>query len=217
VVDEAPICFLAESVQLLQSAEVDRLITGIAALPEPPVLVIIDTLARCLVGGDENSAKDVGLANSAVDRIRRATGGAVLLVHHTRKNDNTERGSGSLRGAADAMIAVGKKGDVVTLSCDKMKDGTQFDDIRLRLVELEDSCILRPVDAVPDRSFAPEAKHIACLQELAGKPLPFTKWHLASGLAKSSFVRAKKDLTENGYVQQVGDRYELTPKGLSAL
>ena len=36
-----------------------------------PKLVIGDTLARCMPGGDENSAKDMGLLVEHTDKVRR--------------------------------------------------------------------------------------------------------------------------------------------------
>jgi predicted ATP-dependent serine protease len=47
------------ALQLLESREVDGFVECLRGqLPEDPKLIIIDTLARCFVGGDENSAKD---------------------------------------------------------------------------------------------------------------------------------------------------------------
>lgn len=50
-----------------------------------PVLIVIDTLARCMTGGDENSAKDMGRVVEAAEGLRRPSGACVLLVHHTGK------------------------------------------------------------------------------------------------------------------------------------
>ena len=55
---------------------------------EEPKLIIFDTLARCMVGGDENSPLDMGRAVAAADRVRVETGAAVLLVHHPTKANN---------------------------------------------------------------------------------------------------------------------------------
>ena len=43
-----------------------------------------NTMARTLVGGDENSAKDMGEFVSNVENIRRETGACVLVVHRDR-------------------------------------------------------------------------------------------------------------------------------------
>ena len=65
------------------------------------VLVIIDTLARCMEGGDENSSRDMGLAIAGVEHIVRALECTVMLVHHPgKKQGSLERGHGALRCAA---------------------------------------------------------------------------------------------------------------------
>ena len=79
----------------------------IAALPTKPVLIVIDTFARALMGGDENSAQDVGAFNSAVGALIESTGACVMILHHTGK-DKTRgpRGSSALQGAIDTEIEI---------------------------------------------------------------------------------------------------------------
>ena len=100
-----------------------------------PVLIVLDTLARLMVGGDENSAKDMGLAIEGIDRLRKETSATILVVHHTRKDGQIERGSNALRAAADVMIECKKfddQGDVV-FECKKMKDAAPFKKATLQL------------------------------------------------------------------------------------
>src|SRR3954451_12855450 len=52
--------FLLEAPQLHVSKDLPKLLNTTAQLPKMPVLVVLDTLARTMVGGDENAAKDVG-------------------------------------------------------------------------------------------------------------------------------------------------------------
>ena len=79
----------------------------LAELPEKPVLIVIDTLARAMKGGDENSAKDMGELNDAVAALIESTGACVMLVHHSGKNKgNGARGSSALLGAVDTEIEV---------------------------------------------------------------------------------------------------------------
>src|SRR5438034_1345408 len=70
------------------------------------LLVGVDTLARCFVGGEENSAKDMGLFVAGLDRLRAATGAAVLVVHHTGRESGRERGSTALSGAVDTLMVI---------------------------------------------------------------------------------------------------------------
>lgn len=93
--------FLPEAVNFLDAGHVERAKRTIAELPEPPVLVVVDTMARSMIGGDENAARDVGMFIADVDELCKASGAARLIVHHTGKNGVDERGSSALRGAAD--------------------------------------------------------------------------------------------------------------------
>jgi hypothetical protein len=71
------------------------------------VLLIIDTFARSIIGGDENSAQDVGQAVAGADLIRTETGAAVGFIHHAGKDPTKgARGSSALRAAADTEILV---------------------------------------------------------------------------------------------------------------
>lgn len=103
-----PIHFLPEAVQMLDGDDVDGLITAIKGLPQPPKLIVVDTLARSFVGADENAAKDAGRLVAAADRIRHETDAAILFLHHCGKKGVDERGSSALRGAADTMIFCGE-------------------------------------------------------------------------------------------------------------
>lgn len=70
-------------------------------------LVVIDTLARSMPGGEENSAKDMGVVIAHLDRIREQTGAAVAVVHHTGKDAaRGMRGSNALHGAVDTSLEI---------------------------------------------------------------------------------------------------------------
>ena len=76
-------------------------------LPAKPALIVIDTLAHALCGGDENSAQDVSMFNRAIQSLIEATGATVMIIHHSGK-DKTRgaRGSSALQGAIDSEICV---------------------------------------------------------------------------------------------------------------
>src|ERR1035437_7590822 len=116
--------FVTDAPNLLDPEHVQRALATIAAMPETPVLIVVDTMARTMVGGDENSARDVGQFIHALDCLRQAADGATaLVIHHTGKRGDDERGSSSLRGAADQMLAL--TGDIdgtLQLAFDKLKD-----------------------------------------------------------------------------------------------
>jgi len=140
VVEVPGIQWLGAAVNLLDEAQTQALVRLVD--DTQPVLVVIDTLARSMVGGDENSARDVGLAIEAADRIRQAARTAVLLVHHSGKDGLSPRGSSALEGAADTIVEARADGDRVTLRCVKAKDAEPFDDIALHRVAVADSVVL---------------------------------------------------------------------------
>jgi hypothetical protein len=78
----------------------------IAQLPAKPVLIVFDTFAKALMG-DENSAKDVGDFNSAIEALIESTKACVLIVHHSGKDKaKGARGSSALLGAIDTEIEI---------------------------------------------------------------------------------------------------------------
>ncbi|RKR54642.1 AAA domain-containing protein [Yokenella regensburgei] len=108
---------------------------------QPVRLIILDTLARCFGGNDENDAKDMGAFIEGCDHIKQATRSTLLVVHHSGKDDTKgARGSSAFRAALDAEFSVRREGDggAIVLTCTKMKDAEEpkqaaFD---LRTVEL---------------------------------------------------------------------------------
>lgn len=103
-------------------------------------LVVIDTLSRCFVGGDESQASDMNIFVNRCDQLRRGLGATVLVIHHTSR-DGEERGSTVLRAAADTMLRTDRHGNVVTLTCNKQKDGEHSPGLAFQL---------QPVDVAQD-------------------------------------------------------------------
>lgn len=100
----------------------------------PINLVIIDTVARNFGGGDENSAKDMGIFIKHMDFIRHRWGCVVLLVHHTGHNDRERaRGSSAFRAALDAEYIVRKDEKLVEFKSTKMKDADEPEPIHFEL------------------------------------------------------------------------------------
>lgn len=93
------------------SADVDALIALIleqrVKLGQPIALIVVDTVARVMGGGDENTAQDMGRLVLAADRIREATGAHLLYIHHAGKDASRgARGHSSLRAALDTEVEV---------------------------------------------------------------------------------------------------------------
>jgi putative DNA primase/helicase len=195
----------------MPSGQLDELLAGIRAMPAPPVLIVLDTLARCFGSGDENSSTDMGAFILACDRMRLETGACVLVVHHTGKDaEKGARGSSALPGAVDCLIVAKRTGNSMTVMnrapIGKMKDAAEFDDIALAAVPIqferdgvECSTLVLTVDESPiagpgewsgaDRPSKNEAKVLAKLRQAAdagGPDLGFTDLQLATGINKGT-------------------------------
>lgn len=109
--------------------------------PIKPKLVIVDTLARSMSGGDENSTRDMNKLMANCHRLTVELECAVLLVHHTGKAGSLERGSSVLRGAADSMIRLSDLDDCIAIECAKSKDIDPFETryVAKHLVTLDES------------------------------------------------------------------------------
>jgi putative DNA primase/helicase len=117
---------IPQAVQLLDADAASALVNTceVFAGEDGLQMLIVDTWARALVGGDENSAQDAGVAIDVCERVRSRTGATVLVVHHTGADGTRERGSTALRGAADAtyLMARDETTGEIKLTFKKMKD-----------------------------------------------------------------------------------------------
>jgi hypothetical protein len=211
--------FVLGAVNLLDPTDVDALLLQVEqTLAASPVLVVVDTLARCMIGGDENSSRDMGLAIAAVDHMREVLHASVLLVHHTARGHDLERGSGALRGAADTMLALTKDGEFLTLRCEKQKEGSDAAEIGLCLGLVGPSCVVEsaPLHATrPPASVMTALRTLADIAELDG--VSYSRWFKASRLDERSFGRARHAALRGGWVRKddARKRYHLTEAGVA--
>lgn len=74
-----------------------------------PTMIVIDTQARCTVGVEENSPKEMGMVVECVEQLRQDTGACVVLVHHTSKyGGESGRGTNAMDGALTTGVKVKK-------------------------------------------------------------------------------------------------------------
>ena len=95
-----------------------------------PKLIVIDTLARAFAGGNENTSEDMGAFINIIGLLQQATGSAVLIVHHSGKDEaRGQRGHSSLLGAVDAELELTRISDensderIGQILVTKQKDG----------------------------------------------------------------------------------------------
>jgi hypothetical protein len=75
-------------------------------------LVVIDTLARAMPGGDDSKSGDMSAVIANCDEIIAKTGATVLLIHHLGKDESAgSRGSSALPAAVDTEIRISKRQD----------------------------------------------------------------------------------------------------------
>lgn len=143
-----------------------------------PVLIILDTQARITVGVKENDNTEMGAFIEQADRLRRAAGSCVLLVHHIGRNGDDARGASSLDGAQDTELKVERVGGAKALKArlivDKQKDGPDTEQIDFNL---------QSVDLGPDPATGlPTSSLVAVAAEFAD-PFPAAPWR--EGLAEN--------------------------------
>lgn len=124
VEEERGLSILSEPLDLCTAEDAKYLIEAIAeGFQVMPSLIVIDTLARVMGSGDENTAKDMGQLVRAVDDIRAETGAHVMIIHHSGKDESKgARGSGSLRAAADTEIELTRNDGIVQAEARKQRD-----------------------------------------------------------------------------------------------
>ena len=137
--------FVGGTVQLADPKSRRQFVTAIRKEfgEDLPVLIIFDTLARCIVGLDENSARDMGMVVDGLEVVRQELRCTMLPVHHSTKQDpKTERGSGAIFGAVDTALCLRRDGSFLELTCPKQKNGHRAPPLRLDLAKQHGSCVL---------------------------------------------------------------------------
>jgi hypothetical protein len=88
-------------------------------------MIVIDTLARVMGGGDENTATDMGAIVSTCDILRERYKTLIMLVHHAGKNQKAgARGSSALTAGVDTEIEIeARPGDSHYATWRKQRDG----------------------------------------------------------------------------------------------
>ena len=162
---DSPLFLCFAPVSLLERGHAERLAASVTQAAEesalPCRLVILDTLARAMAGGDENSGQDMTRAVQAIDAIRAATGAHVCVVHHCGKDEaRGARGHSSLRAAVDTEIEVSRpEGEpITTVRVTKQRDMPPGEPLPFSLEVIElgtdrrgkpiTSCIVRHEDTI---------------------------------------------------------------------
>ncbi len=202
---------LPRPVNLTNTAEVRNL----AALIEwgGYSFVILDTLARCMVGADENSAKDCGVVVDALHRLRQHTPGGrgvVQGVHHTGKDGKTFRGSSAFEAGADTVYSCTLDGAVIVLDREKRKDGPKPDTHWLKLGPVEGTeSVIVEISRGETNSGRGDKLLSHIKSHFGSRGAYATQLLESSEMPKSTFYRALHDLLERG--ELINDGTEKRP------
>lgn len=121
--EQLPIGVIADAPNLMEKQDAIDVAKAIVAAGGAD-LVIVDTFAQVMPGGNENAGEDVGRVLKHCRGIHTATGAMVLLVHHSGKDASRgARGWSGLKGATDVELEVVRVDERRSLTVSKMKDG----------------------------------------------------------------------------------------------
>ncbi len=192
---------------------------------EKVVLVIFDTLSLVIEGANENLGSDMGRVIENLDRIRRACGAHVSVVHHIGKQvDAGMRGWSGLFAAMDTviMVAATKQGSYAEIvkSRDLGSKGVRFG-FGMEAIGIGETtfgkvataCVAVPADApAKGKCFGRvEAAILNFLKELGDGEISKVAivQHFNGKPAKGSVYRAINKLADDSEVVITGDKVVL--------
>ena len=198
-----------------------------------PSLIIFDTLARSIVGIDENLSKDMSLVVAGLEHLQRGYGCSTIIVHHTGHAHDRGRGSSAVPAGLDAEICTKKDPDsrVVKIECTKMKDGDEFPPMAVTLVDSQEKTPKgKPVTLVaelggslpvndPLESLGKSRNGKKLLQFLVEERTngdEYTNLRSLAIIPDGSFHRTVDKLQELGFIDHYGPFYFPTQQALTA-
>lgn len=219
--EKTPIYFT--TLERFQPAQlVDELAIEAAIKESGARFVIIDALADVMLGGDENSVKDVQPVMATLRNIAERTQASIVLIHHINKG-GTYRGSSAIKAAVNVMLLVESKSgeSEIAFSIEKAGDSEPFK-FAARAIFDGDQVYLSSVEptAKAEHFSKGELYVLRYLKTHDGEaPLVEIAAH-ADTVSGGTATNAARSLAGRGYTQRVdaggkGDRavYALTDKG----
>lgn len=173
------------------------------------VLVVIDTRARCTVGVEENSSKEMGQVVANLDLARGASNGATfLLLHHSDATGAKSRGSTSVLGALDTELKIERTATGGTLKLEKQKNAPDGLAWNLTATSVAESIVVEASRTDSDTSTTAGMRLVAeaLLDMFNGDPIATGVLLEAAGLKdqRRTGERALKDLTNRGLIDKPG-------------
>jgi hypothetical protein len=146
--EDVPLQVVPKAVQFRDEADIQELIDTIDHFGGGYRLIVIDTVARSMVGMEENSSSEIGIFVEACDRVRTHAGCALLAIHHSGKDASRGmRGSNALLGAVDTSLQVKAAGEDVLMHVEKQKDAEPVPDMQFAFEKValiaDDSAVIK--------------------------------------------------------------------------
>lgn len=211
---ELPVAWLTETIAVTNdSQDMERLFERLTEVEDHPEFIVIDTLARCF-DGDENQQEDMGRFIGGVDKLRTQYRSTVCIVHHTRLDGERERGNTAFRGAADCMMSVErptKQGTSMLLKCNKQKDSEEFGTMGMALLSVPEveSCVIVP-QSLPDHIRSKQIKASEILKVLVDNaPLTWDEWFQLSEnlVSRATFGRRVAEFRDTQQIIKENGRF----------
>lgn len=183
---------LPMAVKILEAPDLEKLLRTIDNFGVQFSMIVIDTVARTLAstGSDENDATAMGQFGEMCGVIQRHAGCAVLAVHHSGKDAaRGMRGSSSLLGLSDTVLAMTASEALLTLKVEKQKDAEPAQDTTYELTPIQliddSSAILLPTEAAEKKRGAKlSERQLIALQalrngliDLQATQMSVSRWH----------------------------------------
>lgn len=204
----------APSLRLDLPADCQRLANTVQSLK--PRLLILDPLIR-LHRIDENDASQVAPLLSFLRQLQRQFALAVVLVHHARKDSNSQRpgqalrGSSELHGWGDSNLYMRRHKDRLTLTTEH-RAAPSKDPFPLALTQSDSALALSVLASTSDQapSQQPSAAH-RVRQVLAqlNEPTSVQKLRQLCGLRTATVCAALAELSEQGLVCRDAHGFQL--------
>jgi len=205
--EDVPFYVLPTAVRFRDMDDVEKLLRTIDSLGKTFKAVFVDTVARALLGGDENSATDMGMFVDACEAVKRHCNCALIAVHHSGKDAaRGMRGSTALLGAVDTSVRISKNEDSVTMMVEKQKDAEPTPDQTFEMVPvalLDDvSVVMKAIDApepkkkrgvklTAEQQIALQSLRNTCVQMNMDR-IPVSTWHDAHKMKTPDVTSGKR-------------------------
>lgn len=234
-----PVQFHVRPISLLDEEEIEAIQDVLGDTPHgegdtygpsrlSPSLIVVDTLSQFMMGGDENGP-DMALFVSNLRKLSQDEFTAVLIVHHTNKGGEQERGHTALRGNVDVMFkVVGEEAPDgkltgLTVTNDKQRDDVKGLPEKITTASSRRSlvlCLGKPSKLSPfimilsSDSLTNLMVQGGKIEDVSKEVITSEEWRIESGLLPATFARHRNKLLSLKLIRAAGHgKYAFTPRG----